>query len=87
MPKYYCDYCDAYLTHDSPSVRKTHNGGRKHKENVKNYYQKFLEECQQKMLEAQAKNFQKRVPGAVVQTAPFPMQPMQFYCFVRNPPY
>ena len=31
MPKYYCDYCDTYLTHDSPSVRKTHNGGRKHK--------------------------------------------------------
>ncbi len=31
MPKYYCDYCDTFLTHDSPSVRKTHNGGRKHK--------------------------------------------------------
>lgn len=31
MPKYYCDYCDVFLTHDSPSVRKTHNGGRKHK--------------------------------------------------------
>ncbi|VEL33251.1 unnamed protein product [Protopolystoma xenopodis] len=24
MPKYYCDYCEAFLTHDSPSVRKTH---------------------------------------------------------------
>ena len=20
MPKYFCDYCDTYLTHDSPSV-------------------------------------------------------------------
>uniref|UniRef100_A0A0N4ZID1 Matrin-type domain-containing protein n=1 Tax=Parastrongyloides trichosuri TaxID=131310 RepID=A0A0N4ZID1_PARTI len=84
MPKYYCDYCDAYLTHDSPSVRKTHNGGRKHKENVKNFYQKFLEEYNLKMMEAQAKTFQKRVPGAVVQTAPFPIQPMRLYCLVRN---
>ena len=28
MPKYFCDYCDTYLTHDSPSVRKTHCSGR-----------------------------------------------------------
>jgi U1 small nuclear ribonucleoprotein C len=35
MPKFYCDYCDMYLTHYSPSVRKTHCNGRKHKENVK----------------------------------------------------
>ncbi|KAK1337264.1 hypothetical protein QTO34_001889 [Cnephaeus nilssonii] len=20
MPKFYCDYCDTYLTHDSPSI-------------------------------------------------------------------
>ncbi len=25
MPRYYCDYCDVFLTHDSPSVRKQHN--------------------------------------------------------------
>ncbi|GMI66561.1 hypothetical protein HRI_000325400 [Hibiscus trionum] len=31
MPRYYCDYCDTYLTHDSPSVRKQHNAGYKHK--------------------------------------------------------
>lgn len=34
MPRYYCDYCDAFLTHDSPSVRKQHNMGRKHRDNV-----------------------------------------------------
>ncbi|KAJ1474640.1 U1 zinc finger-domain-containing protein [Baffinella frigidus] len=34
MPRYYCDYCDAFLTHDSPSVRKQHNSGRKHRDNV-----------------------------------------------------
>jgi U1 small nuclear ribonucleoprotein C len=44
MPKYYCDYCDTHLTHDSPSVRKTHCNGRRHKENVKLYYQSWMEE-------------------------------------------
>ncbi|XP_067942803.1 U1 small nuclear ribonucleoprotein C-like [Watersipora subatra] len=51
MPKYYCDYCDTYLTHDSPSVRKTHCSGRKHKENVRIYYQKWLEEQVQKLVD------------------------------------
>ncbi|CAH1786779.1 unnamed protein product [Owenia fusiformis] len=51
MPKYYCDYCDTYLTHDSPSVRKTHCSGRKHKENVKLYYQKWLEDQVQKLVD------------------------------------
>ncbi|KAF3816626.1 hypothetical protein GH733_013974 [Mirounga leonina] len=40
MAKFYCDYCDPYLTLDSPSVRKTHCSHRKHKEKVKDYYQK-----------------------------------------------
>lgn len=50
--KYYCDYCDTYLTHDSPSVRKTHCNGRKHKENVKFYYQKWMEEQAQSLIDA-----------------------------------
>jgi hypothetical protein len=50
MPKYYCDYCDTYLTHDSPSVRKTHCQGRKHKENVRDYYLKWMEEQAQKLV-------------------------------------
>ncbi|KAK3914331.1 U1 small nuclear ribonucleoprotein C [Frankliniella fusca] len=52
MPKYYCDYCDTYLTHDSPSVRKTHCQGRKHKDNVKYYYQKWMEEQAQHLIDA-----------------------------------
>ncbi|XP_074658966.1 U1 small nuclear ribonucleoprotein C-like [Tubulanus polymorphus] len=51
MPKYFCDYCDTYLTHDSPSVRKTHCNGRKHKENVRIYYTKWLEEQVQKLVD------------------------------------
>lgn len=50
MPKYFCDYCDTHLTHDSPSVRKTHNGGRKHKDNVRLYYMNWLEEQAQSMI-------------------------------------
>ncbi|CRL00093.1 CLUMA_CG013375, isoform A [Clunio marinus] len=52
MPKYYCDYCDTFLTHDSPSVRKTHCTGRKHKDNVKFYYQKWMEEQAQHLIDA-----------------------------------
>lgn len=52
MPKYYCDYCDTYLTHDSPSVRKTHCQGRKHKDNVKYFYQKWMEEQAQQLIDA-----------------------------------
>ncbi|KAF6037765.1 SNRPC [Bugula neritina] len=59
MPKYYCDYCDTYLTHDSPSVRKTHCSGRKHKENVRIYYQKWLEEQVQKLVDDTTAAFQQ----------------------------
>ncbi|KAJ2904446.1 U1 small nuclear ribonucleoprotein C [Coemansia aciculifera] len=38
MPKYYCDYCDIFLTHDSSSVRKAHNTGWKHINQVAAYY-------------------------------------------------
>lgn len=32
------DYCDVFLTHDSTSVRKAHNCGRNHLQNVRDYY-------------------------------------------------
>ena len=35
MPRYYCDYCDMYLTHDSAVGRRQHNYGWKHRENYK----------------------------------------------------
>uniref|UniRef100_A0A1I7YGL7 U1 small nuclear ribonucleoprotein C n=1 Tax=Steinernema glaseri TaxID=37863 RepID=A0A1I7YGL7_9BILA len=57
MPKYYCDYCDVFLTHDSPSVRKTHNGGRKHKESVRFFYQKWMESQAQRLVDATARAF------------------------------
>jgi U1 small nuclear ribonucleoprotein C len=38
MPKFYCDYCDIYLTHDSLRVRRDHGAGWKHKMQIQNYY-------------------------------------------------
>ncbi|CAF2611546.1 unnamed protein product [Rotaria sp. Silwood2] len=69
MPKYYCDYCDTYLTHDSPSVRKTHCQGRKHKENVRDYYQKWMEEQAQKLIDQTTAAYKS---GKLI-NPPFPM--------------
>ncbi|KAL6526526.1 hypothetical protein OROGR_015616 [Orobanche gracilis] len=55
MPRYYCDYCDTYLTHDSPSVRKQHNSGYKHKANIRSYYQKFEEQQTQYLVDQKIK--------------------------------
>ena len=90
MPKFYCDYCDTYLTHNTPSVRKTHcNGkilcsipviphhgtnyfltGRKHKENVKLYYQKWMEDQAQSLIDATTAAFMKgklgKYPGNAI---------------------
>lgn len=42
MPRFYCDYCDVYLTHDSFAGRKQHMRGRKHQDNVRQYFMQFL---------------------------------------------
>ncbi|XP_078583525.1 U1 small nuclear ribonucleoprotein C isoform X6 [Branchiostoma floridae x Branchiostoma japonicum] len=68
MPKYFCDYCDTYLTHDSPSVRKTHCNGRKHKENVRVYYQKWMEEQAQQLIDQTTAAFQ----AGKIPNNPFP---------------
>lgn len=52
MPKYYCDYCDITLTHDSPSVRKKHCLGRKHLNKVKKYYQNWMDEQVKRLVNA-----------------------------------
>jgi len=43
MPRFYCDYCDVFLTHDSFAGRKQHMRGRKHQDNVRQYYMQFLQ--------------------------------------------
>lgn len=39
MPKYYCDYCKSYLTHDTLSVRKSHLMGKNHIKYYCDYYE------------------------------------------------
>lgn len=55
MPRFFCDYCDAYLTHDSAPGRQQHIRGWKHRENFKSYYQSFH---QQWVMEQQMKQMQ-----------------------------
>ena len=42
MPRYFCDYCDAYLTRDSAPGRAQHLRGWRHRENFKNYYMQYF---------------------------------------------
>jgi len=85
MPKYFCDYCDTYLTHDSPSVRKTHNNGRKHKDNVKFYYSKWMEDQAQALIDQTIKQAEKSaksqpnmpaIAGGMGAPPPMAMPPM-----------
>eukprot|EP00252_Welwitschia_mirabilis_P010561 TRINITY_DN2386_c0_g1_i2.p1 TRINITY_DN2386_c0_g1~~TRINITY_DN2386_c0_g1_i2.p1 ORF type:complete len:199 (+),score=42.69 TRINITY_DN2386_c0_g1_i2:157-753(+) len=58
MPRYYCDYCDTYLTHDSANVRA--------------YYQQFEEQQTQSLIDQRVKEhlgqtFQQQVGAAFQQ--------------------
>ncbi|CAM9113293.1 unnamed protein product [Sphacelaria rigidula] len=51
MPRYYCDYCGTYLTHDSSAGRRQHNRGWKHTDNVKLHYKQFVDDFLKKQSE------------------------------------
>ncbi len=61
MPKYYCDYCEVQLTHDSPSVRKTHNAGWKHKAAVKDWFQQYDVDVIQSLIDQKVKEYEERM--------------------------
>ena len=42
MPRYFCDYCQMYLTHDSQSARRQHNYGWKHRDAFRLHYAKLM---------------------------------------------
>lgn len=46
MPRYYCDYCKIYLTHDSATGRKQHLRGRQHRDKWKAWYDQYYTEWQ-----------------------------------------
>lgn len=60
MGKHYCDYCDVFLTHDSVSVRKAHNSGRNHLQNVREYYQTLDPEQIQQVIDTLAQEYDRR---------------------------
>ncbi|XP_053451907.1 U1 small nuclear ribonucleoprotein C-like [Nycticebus coucang] len=57
MPKFYCDYRDTYLTHDSPSVRKTHCSGSTKR--MRGNYQRRMEGQAQSPTDKTAAAFQQ----------------------------
>ncbi|KAI8619410.1 U1 zinc finger-domain-containing protein, partial [Chytriomyces sp. MP71] len=61
--QYYCDYCDIFLTHDSPSVRKAHNAGWKHKMHVQNYYQGLAHEKVKEIQDILTKAYEGKMGG------------------------
>ena len=78
MPKFYCDYCDVFLAHDSPNVRKLHNSGWKHKMNVKAYYAQFISDPYQIMMDQKAQPFnpnalQHQQPPSTMPQHPIPV--------------
>ncbi|CAH1398013.1 unnamed protein product [Nezara viridula] len=50
--KYFCHYCNSYIEHYSFGQRKSHNSGKKHMLNVRFYYDDFVENEAQKLIDA-----------------------------------
>merc|ERR1712066_752173 len=44
MPKFYCEYCDLFLTHSGLNGRRQHLTGRRHINNKIEYYQMLIRE-------------------------------------------
>eukprot|EP00931_Biecheleriopsis_adriatica_P000804 TRINITY_DN10093_c0_g1_i1.p1 TRINITY_DN10093_c0_g1~~TRINITY_DN10093_c0_g1_i1.p1 ORF type:complete len:130 (-),score=30.52 TRINITY_DN10093_c0_g1_i1:56-445(-) len=42
MPKFYCEYCDMFLTHSGLTGRRQHLTGRRHINNKIEYYQMLI---------------------------------------------
>ncbi|KAF0991309.1 hypothetical protein HZS_4900, partial [Henneguya salminicola] len=59
--RFFCDYCETYLTHDSPSVRKTHGQGKKHKENVRCYYNRWVDDQSQVLINKIVNLYEKQM--------------------------
>lgn len=86
MPKYFCDYCDVYLTHDSLNVRRSHNAGWKHKANVRAYYAQFLETTSiHPIFGFKGPNFQQQLQTFQVPNQQNQQIPLQSQQMVQNP--
>jgi U1 small nuclear ribonucleoprotein C len=63
MPRYYCDYCDIFLTHDSFNARRAHNEGWKHKLAAKQFYSQFEEDWVQTLIDNKIRDYEQRMQG------------------------
>ena len=63
MPRYYCDYCDIFLTHDSSSVRRSHNQGWKHRMHVENYYASLPQDVVLAVIKAITRAYDGNLPN------------------------
>ncbi|KAF9127220.1 hypothetical protein BGW39_006035 [Mortierella sp. 14UC] len=77
MPKYYCDYCDIFLTHDSSSVRKAHNAGRNHLINVRTYYNELSQQTTQEVINTITKAYAEAGAAIPPKYSGYP-QPQQY---------
>ncbi|KAJ2506171.1 U1 small nuclear ribonucleoprotein C [Coemansia sp. RSA 1939] len=75
MPKYYCDYCDIFLTHDSVSVRKAHNTGWKHINQVVAYYREVDGDKVQEVVGKIAAAYAERQMPVPQQVVTLPLEP------------
>jgi U1 small nuclear ribonucleoprotein C len=76
MPRYYCDYCDSYLTHDSPLGRQQHYRGNRHREKFKEWYSQFYADwCQQAQVDMMIQQ-QIQYNYATMAPASLPAAPM-----------
>eukprot|EP00180_Rhodochaete_pulchella_P002750 Plantae.Rhodophyta-Rhodochaete_pulchella.ctg42927.p2 GENE.Plantae.Rhodophyta-Rhodochaete_pulchella.ctg42927~~Plantae.Rhodophyta-Rhodochaete_pulchella.ctg42927.p2 ORF type:complete len:130 (-),score=8.31 Plantae.Rhodophyta-Rhodochaete_pulchella.ctg42927:62-415(-) len=66
MGKFYCGYCDVFLTHDSPAVRRQHSSGNRHKLNVCEYYRQFIGEKTQRDMDRITAKFNERLLASTV---------------------
>ncbi|KAJ2560023.1 U1 small nuclear ribonucleoprotein C [Coemansia sp. RSA 1933] len=79
MPKYYCDYCDIFLTHDSVSVRKAHNTGWKHINQVVVYYRDVDSDKMQEVANSIAAAYAEHQLPVPQQVRTMPMEPDPYY--------
>ncbi|ODV75122.1 Yhc1p [Cyberlindnera jadinii NRRL Y-1542] len=69
MPRFYCDYCNSYLTHDAASVRKNHLTGKNHVKLVCDYYEEKAKELgiwreNDMPFELTTENLYRGIPGS-----------------------
>ncbi|KAI8997481.1 U1 zinc finger-domain-containing protein [Pilobolus umbonatus] len=75
MPKYYCEYCDIFLTHDSSSVRKAHNAGKNHILNVRNYYAEISQDKAQAIIDDITRAYESASAVLPAQYSGYPQPP------------